>query len=302
MPPTRENLSSGISVFAAVVDAGSFTAAAEAIGISPPGVSRSIARLERRLNIRLFNRTTRSVSLTEEGRRFYDEVMPHVWGMEEAATAAAGGTAAVRGTLRINLDPVTSGFLLGAPLARFMDDHPDLSLAFIARDHLGDLVTEGFDMALRFGEPRSSSLVARKLLDTSVVTVAAPSYLARHGRPEDPRELGTGKHRCLEFRDPETGRPFAWEFHRKRRKLAVETHGKLTVNDPGALVHACVAGVGIAQMLSLAAAPLIRERRLVNLFPDWPDERFPLYAYLPTRQHMPAKSRAFLDFVVALSS
>lgn len=302
MRPHGENLSSGISVFAAIVDAGSFTAAAESIGMSPPGVSRSIARLEQRLKIRLFNRTTRSVSLTEEGRRFYDQVMPHVWGMEEAAAMAAGGRATVRGKLRINLDPVTSGFVLGAPLNRFMESCPELSLEFIARDHLGDLVTEGFDMALRFGEPRSSSLVARKLLDTAVVTVAAPSYLARHGRPEDPRQLGQGKHRCLEFRDPETGRPFAWEFHRKGRKLAVETHGKLTVNDPGALVHACVAGVGIAQMLSLAAEPLIRERRLVNLFPEWTDERFPLYAYLPSRHHVPAKSRAFLDFVVALSS
>jgi DNA-binding transcriptional LysR family regulator len=228
--------------------------------------------------------------------------MPHVWGMEEAAAMAAGGRATVRGKLRINLDPVTSGFLLGTSLARFMDSYPELSLEFIARDHLGDLVIEGFDMALRFGEPRSSSLVARKLLDTAVVTVAAPFYLARHGRPEHPSELGNGAHQCLDFRDPETGRPFKWEFHRKRKKLTVETGGRLTVNDPGALVHACVSGVGIAQMLLLAAEPLIRERRLINLFPEWMDERFSLHAYLPSRHHVPAKSRAFLDFVVDLSS
>jgi DNA-binding transcriptional LysR family regulator len=302
MRSTNENLSSGISIFSAVVDAGTFAAASELMGMSPPGVSRAIARLERRLNVRLFNRTTRAVSLTEEGRRFYEQVMPHLRGMEEAAAAARGGAGTVRGKLRINLDPVISRILLGALLDDFMNAHPELDLEFIARDHLGDLIVEGFDLALRFGEPRSSSLVARKLLDTPVVTVAAPAYLARWGRPADPRELGLGVHRCLEFRNPETGKPYPWEFHRKRKKLIVETNGRLTVNDPGALLNACLAGTGIAQMLLLGAEPLIQEGRLVNLFPDWPDERFPLYEYHPSRHHMPAKTRVFLDFVATLTS
>jgi DNA-binding transcriptional LysR family regulator len=302
MRSSSENLSSGISVFAAVVDAGTFAAASEVMGMSPPGVSRAIARLEKRLKIRLFNRTTRAVSLTEEGRRFYEQVMPHLRGrMEEAAAAAAGSAATVRGKLRINLDPAFLRIVLGPKLDEFMDVHPELELEFIARDHLGDLIMDGFDLALRFGEPRSSSLIARKLLDTAVVTVAAPSYLARRGRPAEPQELGRGVHRCLEFRNPETGKPYPWEFHRKRKKLVVETNGRLTVNDPSALFNACLAGSGIAQMLLLGAEPLIREGRLVNLFPDWPDERFPLYAYHPSRQHTPAKTRVFLDFIVALT-
>jgi DNA-binding transcriptional LysR family regulator len=109
-------------------------------------------------------------------------------------------------------------------------------------------------------------------------------------------------HRCLEFRNPETGKPYPWEFHRKRKKLVVETNGRLTVNDPSALLNACLAGSGVAQMLLLGAEHLIREGRLVNLFPDWPDERFPLYAYHPSRHHTPAKTRVFLDFIVALTS
>jgi DNA-binding transcriptional LysR family regulator len=302
MKSSNENLSSGISVFAAVVDTGTFAAASEVMGMSPPGVSRAIARLETRLKIRLFNRTTRAVSLTEEGRRFYEQVMPHLRGMEEAAAAARGGAAAVRGKLRINLDPVFSGILLGSRLDEFMDAHPELELEFIAKDHLGDLIMDGFDLALRFGEPRSSSLIARKLLDTPVVTVAAPSYLVRRGRPAEPQELGSGAHRCLEFRNPETGKPFPWEFHRKRKKLVVETNGRLTVNEPSALINACLAGSGIAQLLLLAAEPLIREGRLVKLFEDWPDERFPLYAYHPSRHHTPAKTRVFLDFIVALTN
>src|ERR1700722_18717339 len=245
MRSSSENLSSGISVFAAVVDAGTFAAASELMGMSPPGVSRPIPRLERRLNVRLFNRTTRAVSLTEEGRRFYEQVMPHLRGMEEAAAAARGGAGTVRGKLRINLDPVISRILLGPWLDEFMNAHPELELEFIARDHLGDLIVDGFDLALRFGEPRSSSLIARKLLDTAVVTVASPSYLPRRGRPAEPQELGRGVHRCLEFRNPETGRPYPWEFHRKRKKLVVETNGRLTVNDPTALLNARLAASAV---------------------------------------------------------
>jgi DNA-binding transcriptional LysR family regulator len=302
MRSSTENLSSGISVFAAVVDAGTFAAASELMDMSPPGVSRAIARLERRLKIRLFNRTTRAVYLTEEGRRFYEQVMPHLRGMEEAAATAAGGTATVRGKLRINLDPAFLRIILGPKLDEFMDAHPDLELELIARDQLGDLIMDGFDLALRFGEPRSSSLVARKLLETAVVTVASPLYLDRRGRPAEPQELGRGVHRCLEFRNPETGKPYPWEFHRKRKKLVVETKGRLTVNDPSSLLNACLAGAGVAQMLLLGAEPLIREGQLVNLFPEWPDERFPLYAYHPSRHHVPARTRAFLDFIASLTS
>lgn len=300
MTSSRQNVSSGIAVFAAVVDAGTFAAAADVIGMSPPGVSRAIARLETRLKIRLFNRTTRSVSLTEEGRRFYEHVMPHLAGLEEAAATAMGGASAVRGKLRVNLDPVVYRAILGPALDAFMDAHADLDIEFMARDSLGDLVVDGFDLALRFGTPKESALVARKVLETGVVTVAAPSYIARWGRPLKPEDLGNRQHRCLEFRNPETGKPFDWEFHRKRKRVVVATRGRLTVNDPGALLNACLAGSGIAQMLLLGAEPLIREGHLINLFPDWPDERFPLYAYYPSRHHMPAKTRAFLDFVINL--
>ena len=164
MRSPSENLSSGISVFAAVVDAKTFAAASELMGMSPPGVSRAIARLEKRLKIRLFNRTTRAVSLTEEGRRFYEQVIPHLRGMEEAAAAAAGGVVTVRGKLRINLDPAFLRIALSPKLDEFMDAHPELELEFIARDHLGDLIMDGFDLALRFGEPRSSSLISERLL------------------------------------------------------------------------------------------------------------------------------------------
>lgn len=301
MKSNSEKLSSGIGVFAAIVDTGTFAAASDVLGMTPPGVSRAISRLEERLKIRLFNRTTRSVSLTEEGRRFYEQVMPLLAGLEEAAASAAGGAAAVRGKLRVNLDPVFYRTILGPQLDAFMDAHSDLEIEFIARDSLGDLVMDGFDLALRFGEPGSSTLIARKLLDTAVVTVAAPSYIARWGQPAKPEDLAKHSQRCIEFRNPVTGKPFIWEFHRGRKRLVVETHGRLTVNDPGALLHACLAGSGIAQMLLLGARPLIAEGSLINLFPAWTDERFPFYVYYPSRRYLPAKTRAFLDFVIELT-
>jgi DNA-binding transcriptional LysR family regulator len=296
-----ERILSGISVFAAIVDAGTFASAGDQLGMSQPGVSRAVARLESRLKIRLFDRTTRVVSLTDEGRRFYEQVMPLMAGMEAAVATATQGATTVRGRLRVNLDPIFSRLILGPRLEAFMAEHPELQLELITRDQLGDIIVDGFDLAVRFGVPRDSSLVARKLLETNVLTVAAPAYLKRCGRPLTPQDLTRSEHTCIEFRDPETGRPFPWEFHRKRKRLIVETHGRLTVNDPGTMLGACLAGFGISQILELQHEHLIAEGRLVNLFPDWPDERFPLYAFHSSRHHPPAKTRAFLDLVISLT-
>ncbi|WP_244816691.1 LysR family transcriptional regulator [Caballeronia sp. Lep1P3] len=297
----NERILNGISVFAAIVDAGTFAAAADRLGMSQPGASRAIARLEARLRIRLFDRTTRTVSLTDDGRRFFEQVMPHLAGLEEAAATASGSATAVRGRLRVNVDPIFSRLVLGPKLEAFMQAHPELELELLTRDRLGDMIADGFDLAVRFGEPRNSSLVARKLLDTPVRTVAAPSYVARCGRPATPQALASEGHRCIEFRDPETGRPFPWEFHRGKKRLTVDTRGHLTLNDPGTMLSACLSGYGIAQILELGHAHLIDEGTLIDLFPDWPDERFPLYAFHPSRHHPPAKTRAFLDFAVALA-
>jgi DNA-binding transcriptional LysR family regulator len=291
-------LLSGIEVLAAVVEAGSFVRAAAALGLTQSGVSRAIARLEGRVGVRLLDRTSRAVALTEEGRGFYQRVAPLMTGIEDAATAAAGSSAAVRGRLRVNVEPFFARLVLAPHLGEFLATYPELSLEIAARDRLGDLVSDGFDAAVRFGEPEPSALVARRLLETRVVTCAAPSYLAAHGRPAHPRELGDGRHECIHFLDPLTGRPFPWEFHRGRQRLRVAVSGRLAVNDVETMLGACAAGHGIAQILALGTEDLRRSGRLVELFPKWPDERFPLYVFHLSRQMPPAKVRAFLDFVV----
>lgn len=296
-----ERVLNGMGVLTAIVDSGSFAGAAERLDMSQSGVSRSVARLEARLGIRLFDRTTRSVTLTDEGRRLYQQVVPLLEGLEEAAAAAAGGASAVRGRLRVNVDPFFSKIVLSPRIGRFVERYPDLELDLMTRDELGDMIADGFDLAVRFGELRPSTLVARKLLDTRIVTAASPAYLKKHGRPLKPADLERAPHECIQFRDPLTGRPFVWEFHRPRKKTVIAARGRLTVNDVSTMHGACLAGHGIAQIMALGTQPLFESGKLVDLFPDWPDERFPLYALYPSRRHPSAKVRAFLEFIVKVT-
>jgi len=290
----------GVDVMAAVVDTRSFGGAAHVLDMSQSGVSRAVARLETRLGIRIFERTTRSVRLTEEGRHFYEQVMPLIGALAEGTSSAAGDAQMVQGRLRINVDPLFARFILGPRLGPFLDRYPDLELDMRSKEDLGDLVADGFDLALRFGPPLPSSLVARKLFDTRVLAMASPAYLERFGHPTDPRELENTPHRCILFREPVTGKPFAWEFHQQRKQLTVKPQGQLTVNDPGTVYSACLAGLGIAQLFELGIEQYTSSNQLVQLFPEWSDQRFPLYAYYPSRHHVPAKTRALLSFVMDL--
>jgi len=287
-----------LSVLVSVVETGNFARAAEALGLSPSGVSRAIGRLETRLGVRLLHRTTRSVSLTDEGERLYDRVSPLLSGIEDAAWSAAGDAQAVRGRLRVSLDPMFSWQIVAPRLEAFLSRYPGLEVEIVTRDDLGDLIGEGLDVSVRFCEPPSSSLVARKLLDTRVLTVAAPSYLKKHGRPSNPSELAV--HRCIQFRDPVTRRPFEWEFHRRGKVVPVQTTGPLLVNDSGTMYAVCLAGAGVAQVLAASVQSALADGRLVELFPEWNGETFPLYAFYPSRRHAPPKVRAFVDFCVSL--
>ncbi|MBF4987935.1 LysR family transcriptional regulator [Methylophilus sp. 14] len=293
-----EKLLNGISVLSAIIDSGSFAGAGDILDMSQSGVSRAVARLEARLGVRMFDRTTRSVSLTDEGRRFYEQILPLLTKMEEVTTSLATDKVEVRGRLRVTVDPFFSRLVLGPQLGAFIAQHPGLHLEIMTRHQLGDMVADGFDLALRFGNPRTSSLIASKLFDTNILTVASPAYIQRHGRPQTPQDLVA--HACIQFRDPETGRPFEWEFHTAKEKVVIPVSGPITVNDAGTLHSVCLAGVAIAQTMSFGISELLAEGRLVNLFPDWSEEQFPLYALYPSRAHMPLKTSVFLDFVRGL--
>ncbi len=288
-------LFSGITVLAQVVESGSFVRAADALGLSSSGVSRAVSRLEARMGVRLIERTTRTLSLTDEGQQLYDQVRPHLTGVSEAVALASGAAHAVRGKLRVNIDAFFARVFLASRLAEFLDRFPELSVELITQGSLGDLVADRFDLAVRFVDPPAgSSLVARRLTDTRILTVASPDYIARYGRPKHPKDVV--QHKRILFPNPVTSRPFEWEFRRGRELVEIPIEGHLLVSDAGTLLDACVGGAGIAQILELGTEELIRSKQLVNLFPDWSGERWPLYALYPSRRFQPAKLKAFVDF------
>lgn len=292
-----DRLLNGVNALAAVVRSGGFAAAARSLNVSQPGISRAVARLEARVGVRLLERTTRSVSLTDEGRRFYETIGPVVAALEDAASSLAEGKVTVRGRLRVNIDPYFSQLILGPQLSEFMRKYPELKVDLITRESLGDLVADGYDLGIRFGEPRPSSLVGRRLLDSRVLTVASPSYLKKHGHPSHPQELTANKHRMIDFRDPETGRAFEWVFRKGRKEIKIDTESQLLLTDVATMHAVCLAGHGIAQVLELGVEAHLANGRLVPLFPNWQDELFPLYAFYPSRQYLPPKTRAFLEFL-----
>jgi DNA-binding transcriptional LysR family regulator len=287
-------LLAGVGVLAAVVETGSFTRAAATLALSVSGVSRAVSRLEERLGVRLLDRTTRALRLTDEGERFYTLAAPHLDRIADAASAAAKASNQVRGRLRASVNSIIAQILLGPRLADFVARFPDLNLELLPPDEAGDLVSDGIDVAIRFGPQPSSALSVRLLLKTRVVTVAAPSYIAKCGRPATPADLK--RHSCIQFPDPLTGAPFAWEFRRAGETLPVATSGPLLMTDVATMVAACVAGAGIAQLLAISAHALLSSGQLVELFPDWPDETFPLYAVRPSRRLAPLKVATFIEF------
>ena len=287
-------LLSGVTVLATVVDRGSFTRAAELLGLSASGVSRAVSRLEQRLGVRLLDRTTRTLRLTAEGARLNELAAPHLAGIEEAANSAAGAALSAKGTVRASLNTFFARHILAPHLPEFEKRYPDLSLALVQSPEAGDLIAEGVDIAVRFGPQPPSTMSSRLLLETRVLTVAAPSYIRAHGRPGSPEAL-VG-HDCIQYLDPHRGKPFEWEFRRAEETLPVDTAGRLTLADVDTMIAACVAGAGIAQVLALSVEPLVEDGTLVELFPDWPGETFPLFAIRPSRRLPPAKVEAFLDF------
>jgi len=291
----------GLDLLSAVVETGSFVRAGERLGLSQSGVSRAVQRLEERVGVRLFDRNARAVRLTDEGRSFHARVAPLLGALSEAVDSAAGAAASVRGRLRVTSDPFFASSVLAPHLPRFLADHPDLELEIVVRDHAGDLVAEGFDLALRFGDPESAGVIVRRLLRTRIVTCAAPGYLQSRGRPRQPRDLVDG-HECILFIDPTTRRPFEWEFHRGKRRIKnLQVRGRLTLNDGATAIAACVAGHGIAQFMEIGVHRELAQGSLVELFPSWGEELFPLNVLYPSRFLPSAKVRTFLDFIARIT-
>ncbi|MEW6689502.1 MAG: LysR family transcriptional regulator [Pseudomonadota bacterium] len=283
-----------MSVFAKVVEQGSFARAAARLGISTSACSRRVAELEAHLDARLLNRTTRRLSLTESGQAFYERCVQLLADLEEAELAAAASGARPRGTIRLTTS-VTFGVRHVSPaIGEFLAKVPEVSFDVSLSDRIVDLVEEGYDLAIRIGAAGGETVVARKLGEVRMIACASPAYLRRHGAPKTPEDLA--RHRCLTYEYLQARR--LWTFRdRDGRERAVRVSGPLHSNNGELLAAAAVQGVGIAFEPDFILAPDLGAGRLVPVLQAFAAPAAPIYAVYQSRRYLSAKVRAFVDFL-----
>jgi DNA-binding transcriptional LysR family regulator len=281
----------GIAAFVRTVDCKSFSGAARLLGTSPSAVSKSVARLEKRLGVRLLQRSTRHLAMTTEGAGYYERVRPLLQAIEDAADAVQRADAA-HGVLRVCAGVDLGRSVVAAWARDFATHHPHMKLELSVTDRAVNLTREGYDVALRVGELADSGLMGRALGDLEMVMVASPDYLRRHGTPKAIRDLKNH----LALRYLRSGRPFPFYF---ADETSVLLEGPLDSDDPGALRQGALSGAGIACLLRLSVEDDLTARRLVQVLPDVRLRRMPVHLIHAFDQQMPVRVRLFIDFLAA---
>ena len=292
----RQDQLDGLVTFVYVAQLSSFSAAASRLGVSPSAVSQVIRGLEQRLGVALFNRTTRSVSLSEAGARYLERVEPAVRELMTAADELNDSIGEPSGLLRLNVPRAAYMTIFQPILANFLDAYPQIDLEITLENALVDIVRLGYDAGIRFGEFVEHDMVAVKIgPELCVNVVASPDYLARHGTPSHPRELI--EHDCIGFRHSSSGIVERWEFERNDEQIQLVLAGRLILNDSAALVQSALDGLGIAYMINGYIDPFINDGSLVRLLEDW-SFGLPGYTlYYPDRRRVTRKLRALIDFL-----
>ncbi|MBM3545580.1 MAG: LysR family transcriptional regulator [Alphaproteobacteria bacterium] len=286
-----------LQTFARAAELGSLTRAAYALGLTPSAVSRSLQRLEDRLGARLLYRTTRSVSLTEEGTRFHQRVLQLFSDLEEAEAEARGQPGFISGTLKVSTFTAFGPHQLLKLLPEFTRRHPSLKIDLDFTDRRVDLAAEGIDVAIRLGTLGDSSLTARKVAWTTRVICAAPEYLERKGLPKTPADLA--RHDCLAFREPGLVHLNDWPFDTPNGRIMMPVFGPIVAGDGDTVFRLAEAGLGIARLSRFVAAAGIRTGRLVPLLQDFEvADETPLHVVYPHKRHLPPKVAAFIGFLV----
>jgi len=286
---------SGLMSFIKTASFGSFTAAAKQLGITPAAVSKNVQRLEDELGVRLFQRTTRQLSLTEEGQILFERCREPIDDLDRATAAITDHRNAVVGTLRVSCTTTFGRRMLAPWLPEFLARYPQLEVEVTMDDRFSDLIAEGYDVAIRGGELPDSNMVARRLMDITAGVYGSPAYFRRYGEPKTPENLK--KHNCIRLRLIGSNRLLTWEFEKDGTLVAPEVHGTLILNDTEAILEAVSAGHGIALLSDLLVKTDPRGANLKRVLSDY---RFPprgLYACYPNRKHLPRKIKAFIDFL-----
>lgn len=284
-----------MEAFATVVDQGGFTDAAKKLGISKSAVSKHVSSLEARLGARLLNRTTRRVSPTEIGLAYYDRARRVLNDAGEADALVTSMQSAPSGLLRISVATDFGVNHLSPVLGDFLREFPEISINMVLNNRYVELISEGFDMAVRIGELEDSTLRARKLTDTTKRMIASPSYFQQFGRPQRIDDLN--EHKLLHYSTHASGA--VWKLTAPSgEKRQVRTSGWLTVNDGQSLLNACISGLGIAYLPSFLFADAMSRGLVEEAIPELPVESQGIYAVYPPGRFTQPKVRAFIDFLV----
>lgn len=281
-----------MTTFVKVVEAGGFAAAARKLDMSPSSVTGHVQALEERLGIRLLNRSTRKLSLTEVGQAYYDRALQILSDLDEVDSMAQALQSTPRGRLRLNAS-VSAPPLLAPVIAEFAAVYPDVTISIDMSDRMVDLVEGGFDLAIRLAPVPDSSLIVRRVGGFRLLVCGAPDYLQRRGIPRHPSDLTT--HNCMSFAQSPWSN--AWRFTEHGEEVKVQVSGNLDTNSANALRLAAVHGQGLAMMPSFLVADEIRSGRLTPLLAEFSPNEFPISAIYPHRHHLSAKVRSFLDLL-----
>jgi LysR family transcriptional regulator for bpeEF and oprC len=285
----------GILVFLRVVDAGSLSSAARNLGVSVSAVSAALARLEDKLSTRLVNRTTRRLSVTQEGAEFYERCKKVVTDLEAAELTVKRAGRIPSGTLRVGMPSVLGSKWIVPKLGEFINAYPSISLEIVCTDFVPLSMGEGLDVAVQIGELHDSTLAVRRLAAPEYVVCASQEYLASHGTPASPADLEN--HRCLTYRRPRNGRLWDWRFRFDGEVRTVPVAGLITMNSHEALVSAAAAGLGIIQVASYYAHAKIQRGELVEILKPFKTEGHIISALFSKQKPFPPKIRAFVDFL-----
>jgi DNA-binding transcriptional LysR family regulator len=287
----------GVIGFVRTVNAGSFASAAKELGVSPVAVSKNVQRLERRLGVRLLRRSTRKLSLTEEGRLFYERCVGPLRELESAQSAVKDKGRSPAGRLRVtSISPFGRTYVLPL-LPAFSRLYPDIEVELHLDDAISDMIADGYDVGIRAGEMKEGTMVAREIAPLHFVVCGSPAYLAKNGIPRKPADLAG--HNCLRLRGRSASvRALNWHLGPDKAPASPPVDGNFLANDITTLAMAAVHGYGLAFVPLPLALPLFRSKALVPALTDWISQPAHLFIHYPNRKHLPMRVRSFVNFML----
>lgn len=286
-------------VFARVVEAGSFTRAAESMDMPKGSATKLVQQLETHLKVKLLNRTTRRVTVTPDGAAYYERASRLLNDLDELEATMTQAQAKPSGRLRVDVGSAVATMIIIPALADFYRRYPDIQLDLGVGDRPVDLVGDNVDCVIRGGDLIEQSLVARRIANMPLIAVATPAYLAQHGTPAHPLDL-QARHTMINFFSPRTGRPYPHIFEQGSERHEISGRYKVSVNDSNAHLAAVLAGLGISQVARFAAAPHLARGELVEVLADWPHPPIPVHVVYPPNRHLSARVRAFVEWAAEL--